>query len=106
MTAPLAACAEEGASPPREKSSHSVGALSVSEPEDGVAEHAYVVAPPGFLYVVERERGSFLDCGEGFDARLTDEDGRDAAPLTCGVTLTETVVIPAASSSARLIVHY
>jgi hypothetical protein len=40
------------------------------------------------------------------DGRSTDRDGRDVAGLRCGVTLTETVVIPAASKSARLVVHY
>ena len=65
-----------------------------------------MIAPPNWLYIVEKERGSFLDCGEGQETRSTDASGRDVAELTCGVTLTETIVIPAASTSARIIVHY
>ncbi len=72
----------------------------------GITDRAYVAAPPNYLYVIEKERGSFLDCGEGQDGHATDEDGRDMAVLRCGVTLTETVVIPAAASSARIIIHY
>lgn len=82
------------------------GGVALGDSEGGVTDRAYVTAPPHFLYVVEREPGSFLDCGEGMDARATDADGRDLAGLSCGVTLTETVVIPAAAASARIIVHY
>lgn len=84
----------------------SIGSVALGDAEGGVTDRAYVMAPPNFIYVVERERGSFLDCGEGMDARNTDSAGRDLAGLSCGVTLTETIVIPAASSSARLIIHY
>lgn len=84
----------------------SAGGLALGEAHGGIADEAYVIAPPNWLYVVEKERGSFLDCGDGQEARTTDETGRDAAPLTCGVTLTETIVIPAASTSARIIVHF
>ena len=84
----------------------SAGGVAVGEAEGGVTDRAYVTAPPNWAYVVEREAGSFLDCGEGADGRANDADGRDLAALRCGVTLTETVVIPAASKSARLIVHY
>lgn len=72
----------------------------------GVTDRAWVTAPPNYLYVVEKERGSFLDCGEGRERRAVDPDGRDMAPLRCGVTLTETMVIPAAASSARIIIHF
>ena len=85
---------------------HSAGGLSIGEGAGGITDRAYVAAPPNYLYVVEKERGSFLDCGEGQDGRATDADGRDMAVLNCGVTLTETIVIPAAASSARIIIHY
>lgn len=84
----------------------SAGGIALGESHGGIADQAYVIAPPHWLYVVEKEPGSFLDCGEGRETRKTDAAGRDAAELTCGVTLTETIVIPAASTSARLIVHY
>jgi hypothetical protein len=82
------------------------GDLALGESHGGITDQAYVIAPPHWLYVVEKERGSFLDCGEGQETRSTDASGRDVAALTCGVTLTETIVIPAASTSARIIVHY
>lgn len=84
----------------------SAGGISIGEGAGGVTDRAFVAAPPNYLYVVEKERGSFLDCGEGHDRRATDKDGRDVAFLRCGVTLTETVVIPAAAASARITVHY
>lgn len=84
----------------------SAGGVALGDSQGGVTDRAYVTAPPNYAYVVERESGSFLDCGEGMDGRSTDADGRDMAGLRCGVTLTETVVIPAASKSARLVVHY
>ena len=82
------------------------GGLALGAAEGGVTDRAFVTAPPNYHYIVERAPGSFVDCGAGMDARVTDPAGRSVAPLTCGVTLTETIVIPAASSSARLIVHY
>lgn len=82
------------------------GGISIGEGAGGITDRAYVTAPPHYLYVVEKERGSFLDCGEGRDRRAVDKDGRDLATLRCGVTLTETIVIPAAAASARIIVHY
>lgn len=84
----------------------SAGGVAIGEGHGGVADEAYVIAPPHYLYVVEKEPGSFLDCGEGQESRATDASGRDAAALSCGVTLTETIVIPAASASARIIIHY
>ena len=82
------------------------GGIALGESHGGITDQAYVMAPPNWLYVVEKERGSFLDCGEGQETRTTDASGRDVAELTCGVTLTETIVIPAASTSARIIIHY
>ncbi len=84
----------------------SAGGLALGESHGGIIDQAYVIAPPHWLYIVEKERGSFLDCGEGQETRATDASGRDVAELTCGVTLTETIVIPAASTSARIIIHY
>ena len=89
-----------------EATSGSAGGVAVGEGVGGVTDRAYVMAPPNYLYVVEKERGSFLDCGAGQEARAVDEDGRDLATLRCGVTLTETIVIPAAAASARVIIHY
>ena len=83
-----------------------MGGVALGTAQGGVAEEAYIVAPPNYLYVAATARGDFLDCGEGMEARRTDRAGRDAAPLSCGVTLTETIVIPAASESARLMVHF
>jgi hypothetical protein len=82
------------------------GSLALGDSQGGVTDRAYISAPPNWSYVVEREPGSFLDCGAGMDARQTDSDGRDLAGLNCGVTLTETIVIPAVARSARIIVHY
>ncbi|MCB2112727.1 MAG: hypothetical protein KDD85_04175 [Parvularculaceae bacterium] len=84
----------------------SAGGVALGESHGGIADQAYVIAPPNWLYVVEKERGSFLDCGEGRETRSTDAAGRDVAELTCGVTLTETIVIPAAATAARIIIHY
>lgn len=89
-----------------QNSGASAGGVAIGDGSGGITDRAYVAAPPNYLYVVEKERGSFLDCGEGQDGRATDESGRDMAVLRCGVTLTETVVIPAAASSARIIIHY
>lgn len=82
------------------------GGVSIGEGAGGITDRAYVTAPPHYSYVVEKARGSFLDCGEGRDRRAVDQDGRDLATLRCGVTLTETIVIPAAATSARIIIHY
>jgi hypothetical protein len=84
----------------------SAGAVALGESHGGVTDRAYVMAPPNWAYVIEREPGSFLDCGEGMDQRMADTDGRDLASLRCGVTLTETLAIPAAAQSARIIVHF
>lgn len=89
-----------------ETAMRSAGGVAVGEGNGGITDRAYVSAPPNYVYVVEKERGSFLDCGAGKETRATDGDGRDMAGLRCGVTLTETIVIPAAAESARIIVHY
>jgi len=86
--------------------SSTAGGVAVGESQGGVTDRAYVIAPPNYAYVVERKAGSFLDCGDGMDAQATDKNGRDLAPLQCGVTLTETIVIPAAAASARVVVHF
>ena len=82
------------------------GGVAIGEGVGGVTDRAYVSAPPNYADVVEKEPGNFLDCGDGIEARATDGDGRDMAGLRCGVTLTETIIIPAAAASARLIIHY
>ncbi|MEO1015029.1 MAG: hypothetical protein AAFX08_07550 [Pseudomonadota bacterium] len=82
------------------------GGVALADARDGVTDAAFVVAPPNYRYVVAREPGSFVDCGAGAEAKATDESGRGVAGLACAVTLTETIVIPAASRSARVIIHY
>jgi hypothetical protein len=89
-----------------EMASPGAGGVALGDSQGGVTDRAYVIAPPNYLYVLEKESGSFLDCGEGLEQRAADASGRDLAALSCGVTLTETIVIPAASESARLIIHY
>lgn len=82
------------------------GGVALGESQGGVTDRAFISAPPNWSFVVEREPGSFLDCGTGMDARIADESGRDMAGLRCGVTLTETLAIPAAAESARIVVHF
>jgi len=89
-----------------EGNASSLGQLVIGEGAGGITDRAYVIAPPNWYYVVDIEPGSFLNCGERVEARMTDGDGRDEALITCGVTLTETVVIPAASTSATITIHY
>lgn len=86
--------------------SAAAGGVAVGDGSAGVTDRAWVMAPPHYSYVVERAPGSFLDCGAGQETRSADADGRDMAPLRCGVTLTETIVIPAAATSARIIIHF
>ncbi|MGF1543202.1 MAG: hypothetical protein ACFB00_01620 [Parvularculaceae bacterium] len=83
-----------------------LGGLALGDSFGGVTDRAFVAAPANYRYVVSREPGSFIDCGSGAEARATDASGRDEAHLVCGVTLTETVVVPAASASARLTIHF
>ncbi len=84
----------------------SAGSISAGDSHGGVINELHVMAPPGWVYQVERQPGSFVDCGKGRENRISDKNGRDSANLACGVTITETLVIPAASESARLIVHF
>lgn len=84
----------------------SAGGIALGDSQGGITDRAYVSAPPAYAYTIERQSGSFLDCGEGDETRMTDAAGRDMASLSCGVTLTETIVIPAAADSARIVVHY
>lgn len=103
IAATLLTLAPASAEPP---AAQSAGGAALGESQGGVTDRAYISAPPNYLYIVEKEPGSFLDCGEGMDQRLTDEAGRDLAGLSCGVTLTETMIIPAAAESARIVIHY
>ncbi len=102
----IAGAAEAGERTAVRHDGGTAGGVAVGDGAAGVTDRAWVTAPPNYLYVVEKERGSFLDCGEGRERRAADDDGRDMAPLRCGVTLTETMVIPAAASSARIIIHF
>ena len=82
------------------------GAVQQGENIGGMADEVHVIAPPHWLVVMEVKPGSFLDCGKGMKLLTTDRDGRTTEPLECGVTLTETLVIPAASKPAEVIIHY
>lgn len=82
------------------------GSVALGEPDGGITDHVFVAAPPNFQVVIERNSGSFVDCGDGMDLTRTDAAGRRMSDLDCRVTLTETVVIPAASASATVIIHY
>lgn len=82
------------------------GGLALGEARDGVTDRAYVLAPPNYRYEVARTPGSFVDCGEGHEARRADSAGRDTTAFVCSVTLTETIVIPTAAQSARIVIHY
>jgi hypothetical protein len=90
----------------RKAGERTAGGVALGDSQGGITDRAYVTGPPYWSYVVEREAGSFLDCGEGMDQRATDQHGRDLAGLRCGVTLTETIAIPAAAESARIVIHY
>ncbi|MEO1311440.1 MAG: hypothetical protein AAFV51_10805 [Pseudomonadota bacterium] len=92
--------------PGRAAAGESVGGVILGEAKAGITDAVYVLAPPDYAYVMTRSAGSFLDCGEGASLRAVDADGRDAADLLCGVTLTETVATPKVGASARLYVHY
>jgi hypothetical protein len=102
----LAAVAFTIATPEAMAGPASAGGAALGDSNGGVTDRAYVTAPPHWAFIVEKEPGSFLDCGDGMETHITDEAGRDLASLHCGVTLTETLVIPAAAASARIIVHY
>ncbi|MGV6801202.1 MAG: hypothetical protein ACWA5L_04700 [bacterium] len=84
----------------------SMGTLVLGENIGGMSEVAYFIAAPDSEINYTLEPGSFLDCGTGKEKNQTDEDGRGQIRLSCGVTLTETLIIPAASQPARLIIHY
>ncbi|MEM9169066.1 MAG: hypothetical protein AAGC56_05385 [Pseudomonadota bacterium] len=99
LAGPLTQAAADGAS-------ETMGAIALAEADGGITDRAFVAAPPHYQYAIERQAGAFLDCGEGTDAATTDADGRDMRWLSCGVTLTETLFIPAGAESARIVVHY
>ncbi|WP_306250802.1 hypothetical protein [Parvularcula sp. IMCC14364] len=83
-----------------------IGGVVLGENLGGVLDRIYVAAPPNWQFTVSVAPGSFLDCGSGMAVAQTDEDGRDVFPMTCGVTLPETLVIPSASKPARVIIHF
>jgi hypothetical protein len=106
VNAGLALCFAAAPALASDRPPSATGGVAIGESLGGITDRAFVLAPPHWAYVVEREPGSFVDCGEGMDPRATDSNGRDVAVLQCGVTITETVVIPAAAASARIIIHY
>lgn len=83
-----------------------IGGVVEGENLGGMADSLHVVAPPNWQLVMEIAPGTFLDCGKGMQLLQADDDGRTKVPLSCGVTLTETLVIPSASKPAELIIHY
>ncbi len=91
---------------PRNQLSDSFGGVTAGDSVGGVTDRVFVTAPPEYRFQVETEPGSFLDCGRNWQSGIADGDGRHQALISCGVTLTETLVIPASATSARLTVHY
>ncbi len=83
-----------------------LGGVALGENLGGVMDRIYVAAPPNWQFAVSLQPGSFLDCGTGMEVSQTDANGRRAFPVTCGVTLKETLIIPSASKPARLVIHY
>ncbi len=83
-----------------------IGGVALGENLGGVLDRVFVAAPPNWQFTVALTPGSFLDCGSGMAVAQTADDGRDVFPVSCGVTLTETLVIPSASRPAQLIIHY
>ena len=84
----------------------SMGQIAIGEGAGGITDRAFVVASPNSIFEVQIRPGSFLNCGDQTETGIADADGRFQATMTCGVTLTETIVIPAASESATITVHY
>lgn len=91
---------------PRDLASRAAGGVAAGENRGGVIDSVHVMAPPGWAFVLETQAGSFVDCGNETIAQHTDADGRSTVSLTCGVTLAETLVIPAAARSARIVIHH
>ena len=82
------------------------GGIKLADGAGGITDQAFITAPPHYAHEMVRMRGSFLDCGDGQSQHETDQDGRAALALDCGVTLSETMVIPAAATSARIIIRF
>lgn len=80
--------------------------LTPGENIGGVVDRVFVMAPPNWSYTLETRAGSFVDCGDETTPAKTDDDGRDSISLSCGVTISETLVIPAAARSAILVIHH
>ncbi|MEL6506001.1 MAG: hypothetical protein AAFR29_00075 [Pseudomonadota bacterium] len=91
---------------PRDLAPRAAGGVAAGENRGGVIDSVHVMAPPGWAFVLETQAGSFVDCGNETIAQHTDADGRSTVSLTCGVTLAETLVIPAAARSARIVIHH
>ncbi|MCI5047494.1 MAG: hypothetical protein MRY59_08325 [Aquisalinus sp.] len=83
-----------------------IGGVVLGDNLGGVLDRIYIAAPPNWQFTVSVERGSFLDCGAGMAVAQTDQDGRDVFPMTCGVTLPETLIIPSASKPAQVTIHF
>ena len=84
----------------------SASSIVAGRSHGGIINELYVTVPPSWSYQVERVSGSFVDCGSGVSEHAGDPNGRGQIRLSCGVTLTETLVIPAASQSAKFVIHH
>ncbi len=85
---------------------YTAGSIAPGAATGGVISKLYVTAPPNYAFEIEKDPGSFVNCGEGSENHSADHNGRQTTVLVCGVTITETLVIPAAARSARLVVHF
>lgn len=105
-TFPLESHAQEARSNHPVAISNTAGSIAPGPTSGGIISELYVAAPPNYHFQLEKTPGSFVNCGEGFNGQTADKNGRQTTTLSCGVTITETLVIPAAAQSARLVVHY
>ena len=80
--------------------------LAAGDNIGGVIDEVFIMAPPDWTYDLETQSGSFVDCGNDLRSGTTDATGRDSVGLNCGVTITETLVIPTAARSARIVIHH
>lgn len=83
-----------------------MGAVVLGENIGGMTDRVFFIAGPNDAVTYELSPGSFLDCGAGQEVASADRDGRGQIALTCGVSLTETLVVPSAGEPARLTVYY
>lgn len=107
-SASLAGIVKAGASEKEliEVATQTASGLAPGKSSGGVIDQLFVVAPPGWQFTLETHAGSFVDCGDVSQTLQTDTAGRHTVAMSCGVTITETLVIPTASQSARVVIHH